>query len=103
MADRIMMKNPNTGRDDTTIAVAVYEPTRDAILAVLEEEGELPNAQLLDEVVRRTPDELWAENSAMWFTAIVKLHLEATGLLQKRGSPQILSLTEAGRAARAAS
>ncbi len=46
---------------------------------------------------RRAPQELWETNSAMWFTTSVKLHLEAIGLIQKAGSPQILSLTDAGK------
>ena len=95
--ERIMMQNPNTGRNDMTIAVAIYEPTRDAILAALDEAGELPNSQLIGEVERRTPPELWANNSCAWFTTSVKLHLEANEWLQKKGSPQILSITDAGR------
>ena len=95
--ERIMMKNPNTGRDDLRIKVSVYEPVRDAILAALAE-GALPNAQLYDEVEQRTPAELWADASLMWFTTTVKLHLEATGMLTKKGSPQVLSITEQGQA-----
>ena len=93
------MQNPNTGRDDTTIAVKIYEPTRRAILEALDDAGDLPNSQLVDEVLQRTPPELWVDNSTMWFTTTVKLHLEATGLLKKSGSPQILSLTAAGESA----
>lgn len=94
--ERIMMMNPNTGRDDTTIAVAIYEPTRLAILSAIDEEGELPNKQLIEAVEQRTPPELWVDNSCMWFTTTVKLHLEANEWIQKNGSPQILSLTAAG-------
>ena len=97
--DSIMMKNPNTGRDDMSIAVSIYEPVRDAILAAIHDVGELPNKLLIDEVERRTPAELWENSSVAWYTTSVKLHLEATKLLVKRGSPQILSLTDAGREA----
>jgi len=96
--ERIMMMNPNTGRDDMTIAVAIYEPTRDAILLAIDDAGELPNKELIEEVGRRSPPELWADNSCAWFTTTVKLHLEANGWLQKKGSPQVLSLTDEGRA-----
>ena len=94
-----MMQNPNTGRDDMSIAVAIYEPVRDAILAAIDDAGELPNKELIDEVERRTPAELWENSSVGWYTTSVKLHLEATKLLTKRSSPQILSLTDAGRRA----
>ena len=90
--ERIMMQNPNTGRDDCRIKVAIYEPTRAAILEAIGETGELANAQLIEEVERRTPAELWKDNSVMWFTTTVKLHLEATGEIVKHGSPQILTL-----------
>ena len=96
--ERIMMKNPNTGRDDLRIRVAVYEPVRDAILGAIDEAGELTNSKLRAEVEARTPAELWEENSVGWFTTTVKLHLEANGWLVKEGSPQVLTLTDAGRA-----
>lgn len=90
------MKNPNTGRDDMTIAVAIYEPTRKAILSAIGDAGELANKELIGEVERRSSPDLWMDNSVGWFTTTVKLHLEANGWLQKAGSPQILSLTSAG-------
>ena len=90
--DRIMMKNPNTGRDDCRIKVSIYEPTRDAILAAIGDAGELRYSDLVGEVERRTPTEMWEENSVGWFTATVKLHLEAEGQIAKKGSPQILTL-----------
>lgn len=96
---RIMMKNPNTGRDDMSIAAEIYEPVRDAVLAAIDEVGELPNKALIGEVERRTPAEMWENSSVAWYTTSVKLHLEATQLLTKRSSPQILSLTDDGRAA----
>ena len=34
--DRIMMRNPNTGRDDMRIARSIYEPVRAALLAAIE-------------------------------------------------------------------
>lgn len=97
--ERIMMKNPNTGRDDCRILVSIYEPVRDAILGALRDAGELPNSLLISEVEQRMPAEMWETSSVAWFTTTVKLHLEATELLQKRASPQILSLTDAGYAA----
>ena len=43
-----MMQNPNTGRDDMSIARAIHEPVRDAILAAIHDAGELPNKLLTD-------------------------------------------------------
>ena len=98
--DRIMMHNPNTGREDSTIAVAMYEPVRDAILAAVDDE---PGMRFMDDLFHavedRTDPELWADASVKWFTTTVKLHLEATGLLERHGSPQQLTLTDEGRSA----
>lgn len=97
--DRIMMHNPNTGREDSTIAVAIYEPVRDAILGALADE---PGMRFMDDlfhaVEERTPPELWSDASVKWYTTTVKLHLEATGLIDRHGSPQQLTLTDAGTA-----
>jgi DNA-binding transcriptional ArsR family regulator len=90
--DRVMMENPNTGRDDMRIARAIYEPVRQAILEALEDLGEVPFSELHVEVEQRTPPELWEDASLKWYTTTVKLDLEAKGLLVKSGSPQVLSL-----------
>ncbi len=87
-----MLQNPNTGRDDMTIARSIYAPVREAILAAIREAGELPNAELRGQVEKRTPKEMWQSNSVGWYTTSVKLDLEAKGLIKKTGSPQILSL-----------
>ncbi len=97
--ERIMMKNPNTGRDDLRIRREMYEPVKAAILAAIADAGSLAFADLRDQVEARTPAPLWTDASVGWYTTSVKLHLEATGLLSRSGSPQILELTDAGRTA----
>ncbi|MEM7272956.1 MAG: hypothetical protein AAF547_07765 [Actinomycetota bacterium] len=97
--ERIMMSNPNTGREAVRIRVAMYEPVRDAILTALAELDAVPFSALRSEVERRTPGELWEDASVGWYTTVVKLHLEASGLLTRDGSPQVLRLTDDGRAA----
>ena len=90
--DRVMMQNPNTGRDDMRISRAMYEPVRAAILDAIDEAGVLPFAELRAEVEKRTPPEMWADASVGWYTTTVKLDLEAKGLIVKEGSPQQLRL-----------
>ncbi len=87
-----MMRNPNTGRDDCRILVSMYEPVRDAIVAAVGEHEPLAFADLPAQVEQRTPPEMWADASLGWFTTTVKLHLEATGVLVREGSPQQLRL-----------
>lgn len=101
--DRVMLANPNTGRDDVRIRRAIHVPTRWAILTAVADAGVLPNAELRSEVERRTDSALCESNSVGWYTTSVKLDLEAHGLLVANGSPQRLSLTEAGRNALASS
>lgn len=97
--DRIMLKNPNTGRDDLRIRRSMYEPVREAVLDAVEDAGELAFADLRAEVERRTPAGMWDEASVGWYTTAVKLDLEARGLLAREGSPQMLHVTDTGRKA----
>jgi DNA-binding transcriptional ArsR family regulator len=101
--DRVMLQNPNTGTDDVRIRRALYEPVRAAILDAVAEAGGIPFSALRAEVERRTPATLWDDASVGWYTTAVKLDLEAKGLLTRSGSPQVLELSPAGQAARAAS
>ena len=91
-AERVTMQNPNTGRDDGTIAKRMYDPVRAAILDAIGDAGTLPFAQLPAEVEARTPPELWEDASLGWYTTTVKLDLEAKGLIEREGSPQQLRL-----------
>ncbi len=91
------MKNPNTGRDDRRISVAIYEPVRGAILGAIGDAGSLLYSELNQQVEARTDPEMWASSSVAWYTVSVKLHLEAIGLVSRSGSPQRLELTDLGR------
>lgn len=91
-AERVTMQNPNTGRDDATIARRMYEPVRAAILEAIGEAGTLAFADLPAQVEARTPAELWEDASLGWYTTTVKLDLEAKGLIEREGSPQRLRL-----------
>lgn len=95
--DRVVLLNPNTGREDLPIRRAMYEPVRAAILAAIDDAGELAFSDLRAEVDRRTPASLWDGASVGWYTTSVKLDLEARGLLVRDGSPQLLRLTDEGR------
>ncbi len=90
--ERVMLQNPNTGRDDLRIAKRIYDPVRAAILDAIGEAGEIRWSELGGEVERRTPPELWSDRSVMWYTVSVKLDLEAKGLIVREGSPQRLRL-----------
>lgn len=92
-----MLKNPNTGRDDRRISVAIYEPVRDAILGAIDDAGTLLYSELNEQVEARTNPDMWADSSVAWYTISVKLHLEAIGLISRSGSPQQLELTDLGR------
>jgi hypothetical protein len=76
----------------------MYDPVRKAILQALSER-DVPFSELRAEITHRTPSELWDNASVGWYTTTVKLDIEARGLISRKGSPQILSLTAAGRTA----
>lgn len=94
--DRVVLENPNTGSTDGTIAREFYDPVRAAILAAIGEAGQLPLSELRSEVERRTRADLWKDASVGWYTTTVKLDLEAKGLVEKEGSPQVLRLGASG-------
>lgn len=95
--ERVTMRNPTTASGGLAISRAIYEPVRHAILESLDEHGGLPPSDLAVQVERRTPNELWKNASTIWFTTTVKLHLEATGLVERKGSPPVVNLTKQGR------
>ena len=97
--DRVTMLNPNTGRSDKTIARAIYDPVKRAILTAINEIDELRFSDLSTEVESRSDAELWKKHKVGWYTTSVKLDLEARGLIERFKSPQRLRLTEAGKAA----
>ena len=90
--DRVVMDNPNTGRTNGTIARSFYDPVRAAIIAAIDEAGTLPFTELRDAVEQRTPPDMWDDASVGWYTTTVKLDLEAKGIIEREGSPQILRL-----------
>jgi hypothetical protein len=74
----------NAGQRGWRIAEDKYRATRKAILAVLPKTGvglllkDLPRA-----VAKRLPKELFANASVPWYTAVVKLDLEARGEIER--------------------
>ena len=94
-----MMLNPNTGREDRTIAAAMYQPVRTAVLTAIGNEDGVLFSDLSDRVEALTGPALWKSASVGWYTTTVKLDLEARGLLVRTGSTQKLHLTDEGRAA----
>ncbi len=92
--DRITIKNPNTGRDDTRILRSMYDPVRSAILDAIRDAGTMPFQDLAGEGQRRTPPEMWESASVGWYTTTVKLDLEARGEIERvpRSSPQMLRI-----------
>lgn len=97
--ERVVMQNPNTGKEDGTIAREMYEPVRAAILTALTEEGDIAFADLKAAILKRTPSKMWENASPGWYTTTVKLDVEARGLITRQGSPQVLRLTEKGKEA----
>lgn len=97
---RTTVRNPNTGRDDGTIDTAYYDAVRQAILDALTEHTVIAFGELRAHVEERTDPTLWEDASVGWYTTTVKLDLEARGLLERSGSPQVLRLTPTGADAR---
>jgi hypothetical protein len=81
---RVQCRHPDPAKSAPSLDARLYGLTRAAILDAVPMRGEgLLFALLRDEVERRTPPGTWATASVGWYTTVVKLDLEARGLLQR--------------------
>jgi hypothetical protein len=101
--ERVQCLHPDKTKTAPSVDGYLYEVTRAAILDAVPSRGEgLLFATLRDEVQRRTPPGTWARASVGWYTTVVKLDLEARGLLLRaatRGA-QRLYRRQGGRSSR---
>jgi hypothetical protein len=82
VSERVQCRHPDPAKSAPSIARLLYDVTRAAILDAVPVRGEgLPFAALPGEVERRTPPGTWATASVGWYTTVVKLDLEARGVL----------------------
>jgi hypothetical protein len=80
---RVQMQHPE-GRKAPSIEQSMYDPVSTAILAAVPRTGSgLLFRDLTDEVAARTSPELWDRASIGWYTTIIKLDLEARGLIRR--------------------
>ena len=91
MTEKIQSLHPQ-GKKGVRIDRAKYDPIREAILAVLEEEGPCKFMQLAERVEGRIGDGF--PGSVSWYTITVKLDLEARGVVERvrRGSSDLVAL-----------
>ncbi len=84
MNQRTTIRNPNTGRDDGTIATDKYDAMKSALLAVIPRGAEgVPFRGLADRVKPHLDASVFEGASIGWYTTTVKLDLEARGLLER--------------------
>jgi hypothetical protein len=84
VAERVQCLHPDPRKTAPSLDRYLYEVTREAILDAVPMRGEgLPLHSLRGEVERRTPPATWSRASVGWYTTVVKLDLEARGLLQR--------------------
>ena len=93
MAEKIMTLHPE-GKAGVNIDRDKYEAVRQAILQAIQEQGEMPFADLARMVEQRLPD---FDGSIGWYTTTVKLDLEARGEIERvqASGPQRLRVTDA--------
>jgi hypothetical protein len=81
---RVQCRHPDAAKSAPSIDARLYALTRAAILDAVPMRGEgLLLGALPAEVERRTPPGTWSAASVGWHTTVVKLDLEARGLLQR--------------------
>jgi len=80
MREKILTLHPQ-GKHGVNIDKARYDAFRAAILAVLDEQGEIGFGGLVDAVAARMGPQF--DGSPAWFTVSVKLDLEARGEIER--------------------
>lgn len=81
--ERIQTEHPDPDKEGVNIRVEIYDPVKAAILAAVDEYGEVAFGDLAAEVEARTDAAIWADASVGWYTTSVKLDLEARGLIER--------------------
>lgn len=80
----VATKNPGKGKRGPHIDAARYAAMKTALLAVIPKTGHgVRFADLVGLVETRLPQTTFADNSVPWHTTIVKLDLEARGLVRR--------------------
>ena len=97
--NRIDTLHPDPAKSGVPIERDIYVESREAILAALDENGELAFGELASEVEARARPGTFDSASVRWYTTRVKLDLEARGLIERvpRSSPQRLRRTNPRR------
>jgi hypothetical protein len=90
MSEKILTLHPE-GRAGVNIDKARYDAVREAVLAAIRAQGDMPFGDLADAVGQRLPD---FDGSIGWYTTTVKLDLEARGEIERLpgNGPQRLRL-----------
>lgn len=92
-AATIATRNPGKGKQGPRIDAGRYEAMKTALLAVIPASGEgVRFADLAGLVEKRLPKATFAGASVPWYATVVKLDLEARGLIRRvpGSSPQRL-------------
>jgi hypothetical protein len=86
--DRVMIENVNHPGSSSSVDARMYKAMRDALLEVLPTETPgLTQAQILDAVVARLPDDVFPGGAkAGWWSKAVQLDLEAKGVIAREYS-----------------
>ena len=92
----VATKNPGRGKKGPRVDLARYKAMKNALLTVIPRTGDgVRFADLEGLVEKRLPRATFAGASVMWYTTVVKLDLEARGLIRRvpGSSPQRLVRT----------
>jgi hypothetical protein len=106
-ADEKIQTRNVTGANGVNISRPMYEDVKKAILHTLSaKDGEgMLTKDLPKAVAKQVDKKLFADASVPWYTTVVKLDLEARGLIKRvpGSQPQMLQLGRRTRKAKAAS
>lgn len=90
MSEKIMTLHPQ-GKEGVNIDKAKYDAVKQAILNILEADGQVTFSELMEKVGEKLPK---FDGSIAWYTTSVKLDLEARNVIERldNKSPQRVQL-----------
>lgn len=91
--DKILTLHP-AGKKGTNISLAKYNLIKDAMLEIIQEEGEITYQRLSDQLENALQPTF--DGRVVWYVVTVKLDLEARGIIERipKTSPHQVRMTK---------
>ncbi|MBD3232556.1 MAG: hypothetical protein GF315_02415 [candidate division Zixibacteria bacterium] len=94
MTDSIYAKHPDPAKQGVNISKDKYDKMKNTMISIIEDRGEVAFGDLMKLTKEKLKEKF--NGSIGWYTTVVKLDLEARGIIERipEKKPQFLRLTK---------